>query len=271
MALKLFWRCEAATLDGTHDFSAGDTVADLTGSGVPPILDAAAARLGTNGLLTDDGPSYARMDAASIYSTVGCMAFWIQWKTTVPNTGLNANGINITNNADTTQIINLRAATSDELRIQIRGASTYFLTTSGITTAIDTWYFPVMRWDLPGDRVKLSIYNNSMTLITEVEDTSTDLSTFIPSGIDTLRIGNSSSHADQTWLDNVMIGDAYDDPLQDYALFTSYTDLTPAAGGHGRRAAMTGRRPTEIGRTGGAVFREKLKRLSSGLLVPAWA
>ena len=35
MALRFFWRCESTTLDGTDDYSAGDTTATANGARLP--------------------------------------------------------------------------------------------------------------------------------------------------------------------------------------------------------------------------------------------
>src|SRR5688500_7419965 len=85
MALNFFWRCEGTTLDGTHDFSAGDTTATATNT---PAISATAAKIGSNGALFDSGSDrYAFTPTSIISTTAGAVGFWLQFPTAFPASG----------------------------------------------------------------------------------------------------------------------------------------------------------------------------------------
>jgi len=232
MAVTFFWRAEAETLSGVDDFSAGDTTGAAAGAAAISVV---AAKLGTNGVLAPGSSDFYRFDSSGIYSNVGCMGNWIQWKSAIPNAGLNANGVQFVQEADVANIINFRTlgvSPNFDIRLQIRktGAVANFVATSGLSVALDTWYFIIGRWDVPGDKCKIEVYNSAGTLITSTEDTGTDLGPFEPSVIDGIRIGNSSSHASNIWFDSIMIANTYAEPLQNYLAYTSYTQISGGGG-----------------------------------------
>lgn len=228
MAVTFFWRCEGETLDGTHDYSAGDTTATANGA---VSISATGAKLGSNGIVTTNAADYYAIDSASIVDIdQGCFGFWIQWKTAMPGAGL-VTGISVRDAATGLNALQVQVATAaeDELRFQIRNASnTSNLITSSLSLAINNWYFVKCAWHLSADKWLIAVYDSSLTLVEAPnEDTSTDLSTFIPVSVDTIRIGNTSSDVNPVWMDNVIFGSSYTDPLENYANYTSYTQFTP--------------------------------------------
>ena len=224
MAITFFWRCEGETLDGTHDYSAGDTTATATGA---VTIDAAGAKLGSNGIVTTNAADYYSFDSASIAAIdQGCFGCWIQWKTAYPAAGL-VTGVSIRDDATGFQALQLQTSGTDELRFQIRsGANILNYLTTAATLAINNWYFVICRWHLSQDKRAIAVYNSAGAVIQALEDTSTDLSTYIPTSVDTIRIGNPSSDVNPMWMDSVMIGSIYSDPLEDYLAYTSYTQTT---------------------------------------------
>ncbi len=228
MAVTFFWRCESEALDATHDYSAGDTTATANGA---VGISATGAKVGSNGIVTTNAADYYLLDSASIVTIdQGCFGFWIQWKTAMPGIGL-VTGMSILDSATGFQAIQVQVATvpEDELRLQIKsGANISYLPTSAAGLSINNWYFVKCAWHLSQDKRLIAVYDSTLTLVEPAtEDTSTDLSTFIPTSVDTIRIGNPSSDVNPIWMDVVMFGSSYTDPLQDYATYSSYTQFTP--------------------------------------------
>lgn len=221
MALTFFWRCEGTTLDGTHDYSAGDTTATATGA---VTIDAAGAKLGSNGIVTVNATDYYTFDSASIADIdQGAIGFWIQWKTAKPAAGL-VTGFSIRDAATGFQALQLQTSGTDELRFQIRNSGgTLNLITGAANLAIDTWYFVICRWHLSSDKRAIEVYNSAGALVDSNEDLATDLSTYVPSAVDSIQLGNRSSDTNPMWMDSVMIGSTYAEPLEDYLAYTSYT------------------------------------------------
>lgn len=232
MALKFFWRCEGTTLDGTHDYSAGDTSATATGSAA---IATAAVKVGSNGVECVNGTDYYAFDSASI-ATIdqGSMACWFQYKTAVPTAGyLIPLTIREQSPAQTDDLIGIQSEASQELRLSLRkeGSAIVTLATTAANLAIDTWYFVTASWHLSADKRRIRVYDASGSLIQEVEDTSTDLAGCTPGTVDTIRVGNNSSHTSGVYVDNVFIGDAYADADTFYSKrdITSYTQYSGSA------------------------------------------
>lgn len=223
--VTFFWRAESATLT-SDDKSAGDTTGTVNGSSA---FNATAMRVGTNGFQTVDNADSVFFDSASIFSSaVGSAGLFIQWKTALPTNGLDANGLQFLNSGSVTDVISLRTSGSDELRLQIRkntaaGGTQVFLATTACNIAIDTWYFIVIRWDIANDDRAIECYDGTtLGLIHETSDLTTDLSTTEPAGVDSLRFGNTSTHASNIYHDNFFISQQYDEPIQNFATITSF-------------------------------------------------
>jgi hypothetical protein len=229
MALLFFWRCEGTTLDGTHDYSAGDTTATLN-SGA--LINADAARIGTNGLDIPTASDNARFDAASIIApAVGSLALSVRFTTFA--SGRSVAWAFGTNTLD--QILLETTGTDDatgrELRIRYRsttgGAENVVLATTAADLALATWYGVVIRWDATANLLKLEIYNDDGSLRTEVSSTS---AISPPADLVSMWWGESGAGAIDLHLDNLFIADTYEEPLEDFLDITSYTEYGAAGG-----------------------------------------
>lgn len=229
MTVQFFWRCEGTTLDATHDYSAGDTTASATGA---VSISATAALVGSNGILTVDGNDFYDFDATGINDgTVGAIGFLFRFPSAWPSSG-DVFGVSLRNSSSGNNTIQFRGDSTNrfELRIGQAGGSTLdYNLIGGLSTA--TTYLAVGRFDIANDKRAVEVYSvsGSVSLIEAREDTSTDLSGAAPSGINQIRIG-ATTYAGVVYIDSVMIADAYDEPLADYALYTSYTQFTPSGG-----------------------------------------
>lgn len=223
MALKFFWRCEGTTLDGTHDYSIGDTTATANGT---PTISATAARIGSNGVLIDASEWYEFDTPDTIVNRLtGSAAFWFQCPTAFPSSGqvigFYSRGATFENS------ISVRMSGTDELNLRIdstTGPVEQSLLTTAANIAVGNWYFVVVRWDQPNNDRCIEVYDTSGTLIQKVEDTSTAYTapTELNDSGGGLRYGNVSGSTNTLYIDNVFVADSYAEPLQDYLTITSY-------------------------------------------------
>jgi hypothetical protein len=224
MALTFFWRCEGTTLDGTDDFTAGDSTAAANNT---PSISATAAKVGSNGILIDSSADGYRFAPTSIIERLaGTVAMWIQFPTAFAATGqvfFFARG-----NASTNDNISIGVGTgSDEVRLGIRNASASEVTleTSGASLAAGSWYFVTASWDQPNNSRKIAVYDSSGALLAQNEDTTTVYDA--PAALDAadgLRFGDATGWGATTngWFDNLFVGSAYTDA----ATFLSNRDIT---------------------------------------------
>lgn len=215
MALTLFARCEGETLDGTHDYSAGDTTWAASGGAT---ITSAAARIGSNGMRFVTASDMYTLDAASIVSVnQGAIAFsfrvasWVNGTIIFDVIGTAAN--------DTLKV---ELTAGDELLFRHRGSgqlnTTIATTNASLTTG--TWYGVVVRWNPTTDARKIEVYNASNTLIEEVESTAEAISP----QTDFISIRPQTNSTVDVDIDNILIGDSYSDPLQNNLTITSYTE-----------------------------------------------
>ena len=108
------------------------------------------------------------------------------------------------------------------LRIRMAGGANVTLATTAADLQLNTQYFVVARWDEPNNDRRLEVYDSAGSLITAVEDLTTNYDQ--PSGINELRIGRTSGMNNDMHIDNVFIADAYAEALEDFYNITSYTD-----------------------------------------------
>ena len=222
--LSLYWRCEAASLDPTDDFTLGDNLAQANG-GVS--FSATAMRIGTNGILTVNASDWYEFAPASIFTTAGgSFGAWMQYKTAVFD-GNQAGPVAFRNTALSADVIAFAAnATGDPgLFLQRNGGSSLTLTAAAGNMVVDTWYFLVGRVDFANNKRKIEIYNTAGTLIDSNEDLVTSLAGVQLTAMDEIRIGTPSTNANPIWVDNVFISQNYDEPIQDYMFITSITEL----------------------------------------------
>jgi len=229
MALTLYWRCEGTTLDATHDFSAADTTAATNNS---PSLDAAAAKLGSTGILINGVSERYDFAPTSIISpATGTVAFWFRFMNSMVNleTFFLARGSASSNDSITIGI----GAGNDEVFLGIRrnGGTNVTLTTSAANMTTNTWYFIVASWDQPNSDRRIAVYDSSGTLLSENIDTTTAYDQ--PTALDAsngIRFGDSSGWGATKvcHFDNIFIGSAYADgdtffSNRDITSYTSYS------------------------------------------------
>lgn len=226
MALKFFWRCEGTTLDGTHDFTAGDNAATLSSTAA---INTDAARIGTNGLDIPSSNDAAEFTISSndLISTAGGSAAFSFRVTTWGNGAVIFTAVGTAGNDH----IRVELGTTDELifRHRVSGTSNLTLTTTAANIATGTWYSVVIRWDPSAEDRRIEVYDDAGSLIQAVEDTTT---AFGPqTDLIALRIGETAGVACDVHIDNVFIADTYAEALEDFLHITSYTEYGVAAGG----------------------------------------
>ncbi len=231
-SVTFFWRAEGTTLDGTHDFSAGDTTATLNASAA---LNTDAVKIGTNGLDSASNDSYAEFAVSSndiISNVEGAIGFWFRYVTwnvshfhfLAQQTGQAANNIAIFS-AGTDD------ATGREITLRVRraGVSNVSITTTDADLQTNTWYFLVARWDEPNSDMRIEVYNDNGSLRHAFENLTTNFDQ--PQGLDVLRIGDSLG-AGGTFdhhLDNIFIASDYSEPLENKMNITSWTEYEGGA------------------------------------------
>ncbi len=235
MALTFFWRFEnSTTLDGTHDYSAGDTTATVN--------SAAAFQTATtvvNGYSGDypTASDYHSFASASIWSNaagyinVFASAFYINtwvagsmlaqfWEAAATN-----NHVNVSMSG-TSGSGNLN------LQMRISGGATTNITLTGNNIALSTLYYYIVRLNRSTGVARIELYNSAGSLIDSAETTSIPSADF-PSTIDTMLVGESAGGASDFYLDNFFVADTYAEPIEDNLSITSYTQY-----GGGNSAAI---------------------------------
>lgn len=227
MACTMFWRCESTTFDATHDFSAGDS----TPTAVSLIaIDNTADRYGTNGINANvTSNDYYEFDAASIFSTTeGAVGFKLQIKATGGDTEILA-AYNA--GAPSDQII-LQTNGTDELlmRHRVNGGDNNTVTTTAADMAVDTWYGVVIRWDTNAEVFRIEVYNDNGTLKHGVSNAIA----ISPQGALTIFSLGTNNGSARFWIDNFVVGNDYDDPIQTWIDYTSYTQISGGSSSIGR-------------------------------------
>lgn len=226
-ANTLFWRCEGTTLDATHDHSAGDTTATAVSS---IAVDATAVRFGTNGCnAAISGDDYFSFTATSIVSTTeGAAGFKINPQTWGADTGVLAM---YNTGAPSDQIVVTLTGTDEvRLRFRVNGGNNDTAETTAANLVTSTWYGIVVRWDTAANLIRVEVYNDAGTLIQGVTNSG---STIDPqAAINEINFGDTDSTG-RHYLDNLVIGDDYDDPVQTWINYTSYTEIGGGGGGGG--------------------------------------
>lgn len=221
MALTLFSRCEGTTLDGTHDYSAGDTTWTLV-SGAE--FSASGVKVGTNGLHAPSGDDYAQLDAASIVDrTVGTVAFWLRINTAGSGSWI----LNLQGTAAADRITIEGGGGDLTLRHRVNGGNNITLSTSSAGLTTDTWYFVQAHWSAANDDLRLEVYNSAGTLIQAVENLSANLGGS-PADIVSIQAGTQQASG-RFSIDNIFIGSAYTDDFLASRDITSYTSYGGAS------------------------------------------
>ncbi len=219
-----FWRMEATTLDGTHDFSAGDTTATAISA---VELSATAARYGTNGLNTPTSIDQYSFTATGITSTTrGAVAFKIQFKAW----GGDDQIFSAFNSGAPSDQITLQTTGTDELlyRHRVSGGDNSTTTTTAANLALDAWYTFAIRYDTAANTRSVEVWSDDGTTLLHSESSSDPLDP--QAALDTFLIGNGDNSM-RCWIDNLVISDDDADPVQTWANYTSYTQISGGGGG----------------------------------------
>jgi hypothetical protein len=209
MALTFYWRCESGTLDGTHDYSAGDTTATNNNT---PTYTTSARLVGStgNGLdITTD--ARAMFDAASIWTaSQGAVGFWVQTTDFSLDSSRKCFALTEASSGFPVRIYLTGAGSgSTDVTAYTNDARTGQATiaTSGVAMATGSKYFVTFQWNTSTNSRRVAVYNSSLTLINANEDTSTSFTVDGTPG--QVWVGNSGSW--RGYFDNVFIGSAYGD------------------------------------------------------------
>lgn len=226
MALdKFYWRCEGTTLDGTHDFTAGDGTAVLNSTAA---INTDAALVGTNGLdcpTLGDNAQFVVSAGDIISSSEGSLAFKFRIVAFAANSSLfRAYNSASINHHIKVYLTGTDDATGRELSFAVRvtGSTNVIISTTAADMALNTVYAAVARWHVGNGDMRLEVYNADGSLRTSVENLATGSGT--PSGIDTMLFGLSEGAGTQdAHVDNLMISSTYGEPLEDNLDINSYT------------------------------------------------
>ena len=299
MALKFYWRCESSTFTG-DDYSSGDNTP--TDSNITYGTD--GAKVGTNGMISAASVAAQSVFTASgilansgdIDTSVGSCGYWWKAETAFPGSGL-TNGFRIYYSAVGNGMY-VETRSGNFLRFELANPVPESMTACEIDTALsaDTWYFIVVRWDIPNDRVKLEVYTDAGGGTLNLVDSS-EVTSGVSAVINSTDLGGStwtaiqwgvkaSSTAYRTFTDNIILSDVYNAPIQGNAFITTdgdYTESTAtkylkvlthssAAGASGVGgivwASSAGIAGSEIGEFTGKTFETELESGKAVLLVP---
>lgn len=221
MALTFFWRAEnSTTLDGTHDYSAGDTTATANNA---IEFSSAQAAVGTYSILANQGVEYYWFDSASIFSvSQGSAGFWFR----ITSFTAGATLMDFYDASEVGSSIYVETTGTDELRMRIsrvgQGVTDIATTTANI--AVDTWYFCVIRWHESNQDGRIEVYNSSMALLDSNENLSVTSTHFpLNANVDRFLLGDINNNNPNAYIDNIFVADTYSEPLEDNATITSYT------------------------------------------------
>lgn len=230
MALTFFWRCESETLDGTHDYSAGDTTATSVNSA---SIGAGGARVGSNGIVAESSGSRYQLDAASIFSvSEGSIGFFVKWAGWIAGQQIFRVNGTAANDLIAIETSGADGAGTRELLLRHRvsgGANILTSPTTAADIALNTWYFVIAKWNVTTNLLRLEVYDTDGTLLDATQDTA---------GIDpqadliTLQLGDTNLGNVDVYIDNVFVATAYDDAADILANFdiTSHTEIGGGGG-----------------------------------------
>jgi hypothetical protein len=222
MAILLFARCEGSTLDGTHDYSPGDTSWTLNNAS----FTTTAPKVGSNSLAITASGGQASLSISSqdlIQGDEGALGFWFRVAT------WQAGGDLITANNTGNETIRVYMTGTDELEYRYRtvAGDNVAITTTAANIAVDTFYFVVARWHFANDDMALEVYNTDAGAVDHsVSNLNTGFGGTAGTLYSQLVVGTPGANISQAYFDNIMIGDTYAEPLQDYRMYTSYTQLS---------------------------------------------
>lgn len=226
MALTFFWRYEnSLTLDGTHDYSAGDTTALANSSAA---FDSGIAFVGTYAGDYPTNNDYHYFDSASIIDvTTGYdfsfgFAFYIEaW--TAGGTLFHLVDSGTASNQAKLVMAGTSGSGNLQLLVERAGSASDSITLTGNNIALDTWYFAIARVDHNNTTLRIELYSAAGSLLDSVEDLAVTAGAF-PLVIDTMRTGLIVAAGANAHMDNLFVADAYAEPIEDNHDITSYTE-----------------------------------------------
>ncbi len=236
--VNLFWRAETTTLDGTHDFTVGDSTWDNVGTAVS--LDSAAGMRGTNGVLVNGFAENYRLDPATIFETgQGCFGFLWRFTAWPAFTKIAM----VRGSTTDYQFSVWTHGTSDTLimyRGNDEGTNVNFQVT-GLGLSTNTPYFIKACWNQATPIIRLSVYGSPTTSPSLIaENTETTSWTIFPDFTQTngFQLGDNSGgiSTENLHYDSVIVSGTYSDPIQNYAQYTSYTQIGGGGGSNTPRA-----------------------------------
>ena len=230
MALTFFWRFEnSLTLDGTHDFTAGDSVATVNDTAT---FNNTQSRSGYAGYY-DGANDYHIFDAASIaVAAEGSVAFWVRMETWTTGTCLLRIGATATGNNQIFVRMDGAGGSGNLLfRLSQQGGSQCNLTTNSGNMGANAWYFVVLKWKSATTSASIDIYDTTGASVSSASTTTTYTSGCVPSTIDTIKLGDDGAGTGNFWLDNAFLGSSIDDAATFFTKrdITSYTEYAAAA------------------------------------------
>lgn len=226
MALTFFARCEGTTLDGTHDFSVGDTTWDANSTS--STFASGAGMVGTNGLLITSAPQVMRMDLADdiVLPAEGAIGFLFRFTAWAAFTKLFA----IRGSSADYQFSVWTHLTNDTLAVYLgndEGTNINFNVESlGLST--NTPYGIVYRWNQSTSTFRLEVYSDPLgtpTLINAAQDTTgwTVFPDMTRTGGFSWGDNSGGVSTENLHFDNIFVADDYAEPIEDNFAITSYT------------------------------------------------
>jgi hypothetical protein len=234
VALTFFWRFQnSLTLDGTHDFSAGDTTAVASGTAT---FSTTQARDGYAGFY--DGPlDYHTFDPTSICSrAAGSVGLWFHATTNWndPVIIFRAYGSS-SNDYVRLRLRGTNGAGNVDIGLAKNGASAITVATTSAALSLATWYFVRASWDFTAGNVLVRVYNASGVLQgTEGFSSAWGATQYPATEFATMEIGEISGANTDPYIDNLFIGSAYadGDTFLTKRDITSYTEYVGASRRH---------------------------------------
>lgn len=231
-AILFFARCESTTLDGTHDFSAGDTTWDANSTS--SSFASGAGMVGTNGLLITSAPQVMRMDLANdiVLPSQGSFAFLFRFTAWPAFTKLVA----IRGSTTDYQFSVWTHASSDVMVAYLgndEGTNINF-NLEGLNLQTNTIYGVVYRWNQSTGTFRLEVYSSPLTspsLIAGAQDTTgwTVFPDMTRTGGFSWGDNSGGVSTENVHFDNIMVSDTYGETLQDFLQYTSYTQFSSSS------------------------------------------
>jgi hypothetical protein len=133
--------------------------------------------------------------------------------------------------ASSSDSITVSLLTSGNLEFRYRNSLSTNVTvvTTGGLIVPNTWFSFVARWDHPGQRRRIELYDDAGVLLNFNENTVTAFDA--PLEITGVTFGKNTSTVQEAYVDNCFIGDTYDEPIQNNFHIVEFGDYVGAGGG----------------------------------------